>query len=310
MKSYEDHFTDYVKDVSNNTLHPKIKTISDKFPNDLMDLNNLILYGPSGVGKYSQALYIINKYSVSKLKYEKKLILQLSKQTFNIKISDIHYEVDMDLLGCNSKNNWNEIYNKIVDIIESSKTRKGIILCKNFQNIHNELLDIFYSYMQNNFNIRFIILTTEFSFIPYIILNKCLRVTVSLYSKSLIKKHLKCKETTSNNINYLKNDCSELDNLYICIYDRLLNIIKNYNSLNYAELREIIYDILIYKNDINDLIWYVLKDLIKNDILKEEKIGDILLKTINFFQLYNNNYRPIYHLENYFYYLIIVVHEL
>lgn len=310
MKSYEDHFTDYVKDVSNITLHPKIKTISNKLPKDLIDLDNLILYGPSGVGKYSQALYIINRYSVSKLKYEKKIILELSKQTFNIKISDIHYEVDMDLLGCNSKSSWNEIYNKIIDIVESSKTRKGIILCKNFQNIHNELLDIFYSYMQNNSSIRFIILTTEISFIPYIILNKCLRITISMYSKSLIKKYLKCKETSSNNINYLKNDCSELDNLYICIYDRLLNIIKNYDNINYAEFREILYDILIYKNDINDLIWYVLKDLIKNNILKEEKIGDILLKTINFFQLYNNNYRPIYHLENYFYYLIIVVHEL
>ena len=131
-----------------------------------------------------------------------------------------------------------------------------------------------------------------------------------MYSKSLIKKYLKCKKTISNNINYLKNDCSELDNLYICIYDRLLNIIKNYDSLNYGEFREIIYDILIYKNDINDLVWYILKDLIKNNILKEDKIGEVLLKTISFFQLYNNNYRPIYHLENYFYYLIIVVHEL
>lgn len=310
MKSYEDHFIDYVKDISNSTLHPKIKTISNKLPEDLKNLDNLILYGPSGVGKYSQALFIINKYSVSNLKYEKKLILQLSKQTFNIKISDIHYEVDMDLLGCNSKSNWNEIYNKIVDIIESSKSRKGIILCKNYQNIHNELLDIFYSYMQNNSNIRFIILTSELSFIPYIILNKCLRITISMYSKSLIKKYFKCKHTSSDNLNYIKNDCLELDNLYICIYDKLLNIIKNYNNLNYGEFREIIYDILIYKNDINDLVWYILKDLIENNILKEDNIGDILLKTINFFQLYNNNYRPIYHLENYFYYLIIVIHEL
>ena len=45
-------------------------------------------------------------------------------------------------------------------------------------------------------------------------------------------------------------------------------------------------------------------------LLKTEKLGDVLFKTIQFFQLYNNNYRPIYHLENYFYYLVIVVHEL
>ena len=84
MKSYEDHFTDYVKDVSNNTLHPKIKTISNKLPKDLMDLDNLILYGPSGVGKYSQALYIINRYSASKLKYEKRMFCFVIQVVFNV----------------------------------------------------------------------------------------------------------------------------------------------------------------------------------------------------------------------------------
>ena len=98
--------------------------------------------------------------------------------------------------------------------------------------------------------------------------------------------------------------------MYKPIYDRLLNIIKDYKNLSYSQLREIIYDILIYKNDINDVIWYVIKELINCGLLKTEKLGDVLFKTIQFFQLYNNNYRPIYHLENYFYYLVIVVHEL
>ena len=146
MKFYEEHFVDYVSNVNNSTLHPKLKTIYSKLPENIDDLPNLIFYGPSGVGKYSQALSVINKYSSTNLKYEKKLVLQLTKQTFNIKISDTHFEVDMELLGCNSKNNWNEIYSKILDIIESSKIHKGIILCKNFHSINNELLDVFYSY--------------------------------------------------------------------------------------------------------------------------------------------------------------------
>jgi len=310
MKFYEEHFVDYVSNVNNSTLHPKLKTIYSKLPENIDDLPNLIFYGPSGVGKYSQALSVINKYSSTNLKYEKKLVLQLSKQTFNIKISDTHFEVDMELLGCNSKNNWNEIYSKILDIIESSKIRKGIILCKNFHSINNELLDVFYSYTQYNPDIKYVFLTTELSFIPDIILNKCIIINVPMYSKSLLKKNLKCKKTESSNIKYIKGELTELDDMYKPIYDRLLNTIKDYNSLSYSELREIIYDILIYKNDINDVIWYVIKDLINCGLLKTEKLGDVLFKTIQFFQLYNNNYRPIYHLENYFYYLVIVVHEL
>ena len=310
MKFYEEHFVDYVSNVNNSTLHPKLKTIYSKLPENIDDLPNLIFYGPSGAGKYSQALSVINKYSSTNLKYEKKLVLQLSKQTFNIKISDTHFEVDMELLGCNSKNNWNEIYSKILDIIESSKIRKGIILCKNFHSINNELLDVFYSYTQYNPDIKYVFLTTELSFIPDIILNKCIIINVPMYSKSLLKKNLKCKKTESSNIKYIKGELTELDDMYKPIYDRLLNTIKDYNSLSYSELREIIYDILIYKNDINDVIWYVIKELINCGLLKTEKLGDVLFKTIQFFQLYNNNYRPIYHLENYFYYLVIVVHEL
>ena len=310
MKFYEEHFLDYVSNVNNSTLHPKLKTIYSKLPENIDDLPNIIFYGPSGVGKYSQALSVINKYSSTNLKYEKKLVLQLSKQTFNIKISDTHFEVDMELLGCNSKNNWNEIYSKILDIIESSKIHKGIILCKNFHSINNELLDVFYSYTQYNPDIKYVFLTTELSFIPDIILNKCIIINIPMYSKSLLKKNLKCKKTESSNIKYIKGELTELDDMYKPIYDRLLNTIKDYNSLSYSELREIIYDILIYKNDINDVIWYVIKELINCGLLKTEKLGDVLFKTIQFFQLYNNNYRPIYHLENYFYYLVIIVNEL
>ena len=83
----------------------------------------------------------------------------------------------MSLLGCNSKLLWHDIYQQIVDIISAKTDKSGIIVCKEFHNIHSELLENFYSYMQENnssaINIKFILITEEISFIPDSILNCC-----------------------------------------------------------------------------------------------------------------------------------------
>ena len=92
-------------------------------PSSIHSLKNLIYYGPSGVGKYTQMLKLLKKYSPSELKYEKKITVVYNKEQFFFKISDIHYEVDMSLLGCNSKLLWHDIYQQIVDSI-SAKPNK------------------------------------------------------------------------------------------------------------------------------------------------------------------------------------------
>ena len=146
-------------------------------------MDNLILYGPAGIGKYTQALMIIKNFSPSQLKYEKKMVLTYNKLTYYFKISDIHYEIDMSLLGCNAKLLWHEIYNQIVDIISSRNKKNGIILCKYFHEIHTELLETFYSYMQLSYNqivnIKFILITQDISFIPDNILNSCKQIKLS-----------------------------------------------------------------------------------------------------------------------------------
>ena len=45
--------------------------------------------------------------------------------------------------------NWGE-YCVVGQVVEIRKHRTAFIMCKNFQNIHHELLDIFYSYMASN----------------------------------------------------------------------------------------------------------------------------------------------------------------
>ncbi len=320
MKFYETHFEEYINANQKENLHPKLDKTLSKFPVSIHKLKNVIFYGPQGVGKYTQMLRFIKKYSPSDLKYEKKISITHNKQQYFFKISDIHYEVDMSLLGCNSKLLWHEIYQQIIDIISAKIDKSGIVVCKYFNDIHSELLENFYSYMQKNnassIDLKFIILTEELSFIPDNILNCCEIIHVQRPSKTTYNKCVKHKLLPSlqlesiTNIKNLHepNDAMVLEN-YKIICDKIIDTIKNIDDLKFLKFRDMLYDILIYNLDITDCVWYILSTLIKENKIKQDQVSEILIKTYSFFQYYNNNYRPIYHLENYLFYIAAKIHK-
>ena len=318
MKFYETHFEEYIQENKRINLHPKLDKIYEKFPKTLEELKNVIFYGPSGTGKYTQMLKSIRQYSPSELKYEKKISLTYNKQQYFFKISDIHYEIDMSLLGCNSKVLWHEIYQQIIDIISAKADKSGIIVCKYFHEIHSELLENFYSYMQLNISIpvqlKFILVTEEISFIPDNILNCCEIITVSRPSKTSYIKIIKGKLPSKieiENITNIKNLHLYNEDLmlqYRIICNKIISCIINVNDLQYLKFRDFIYDIFIYNLDITDCIWYILSSLVEQKRIKSDKLSDILIRTYSFFQYYNNNYRPIYHVENYLLYLAKLIH--
>jgi DNA polymerase III delta prime subunit len=320
MKFYETHFEEYINENNKMNLHPKLDKLYVKFPKQISDFKNLIFYGPSGVGKYTQMLRVIKIYSPTELKYEKKLSVVYNRQQLFFKISDIHYEIDMSLLGCNSKLLWHEIYLQIVDIIMAKTDKVGIIVCKNFHEIHSELLENFYSYMQKNnvlqIDLKFIIITKELTFIPDNILNCCEIIHIPRPTATNYLKCVKNKMPTNiklENITNIKNLNLYNDNLmmsYKIISNKIIDNIINYRNIHFMKFRDLLYDLLIYNLDITDSIWYILNKLIKKKLIKEEHIGDIMIKTYCFFQYYNNNYRPIYHLENYFLNIIKKIHHL
>jgi hypothetical protein len=320
MKFYETHFEEYLIENNKTNLHPKLKKIYDKFPNKLVDLKNILFFGPSGVGKYSQMLSSIKKYSPTELKYEKKITVMFNKQSYFFKISDIHYEIDMSLLGCNSKLLWHEIYQQIIDSISAKTEKSGIIVCKYFHDIHSELLDNFYSYMQRNnsfsLDIKFILISEELSFIPDNILNCCQIIHVARPSKSVYKKCVKKNIPTNlllediTNIKILHTPNQEIMKQYKIICNKIIENIIQYKEIQFLKFRDVIYDIFIYNLDIYECVWYILSTLIKNNKLKSRYLSEIMIKTYCFFQYYNNNYRPIYHLENYLFYIVQLVHDL
>ena len=317
MKFLETHYEDYIQSSQKNNIHPKLEKIFKNFPKNINELKNIIYYGPSGVGKYTQLLRSIKKYSPSELKYEKKISILFNKQSFFFKISDIHYEIDMSLLGCNSKLLWHDIYQQIIDIISAKNDKSGIIVCKYFHEIHSELLDNFYSYMQHNNNmidIKFILLTEEISFIPDNILNCCEIISIPRPNKNTYSKIVKntlSKEIKVENIMNIKNlhtstSVNDLMHPYKIICNKIIEEII-VNDIKFLKFRDLLYDIFIYNLDITDCIWYILLELIHKNKIKDD-FSDIMLKTFQFLQYYNNNYRPIYHLENYLFYLLTKIH--
>jgi hypothetical protein len=320
MKFHEIHFENYLNANSENSLHPNLTELYKKFPEKLADLKNLIFYGPSGVGKYTQMLSCIKKYSPSELKYEKKLSVTYNKNIHFFKISDIHYEVDMSLIGCHSKMLWNEVYNQIVDIILAKNEKSGIIVCKYFHNIHSELLDIFYSYMQSlntaNIDLKFILITEELSFIPDNIINCCQLIKVPRPTRNTYNKCLKTKLKKNINLDEITN----IKNIYLSvtqlmrpneiICNKLVDVILNIDKLNFYNMREHLYDIFIYNLDPYECIWFIINKLVTLHKLHGKHMTDILFKSYTFLKYYNNNYRPIYHFENFILFLVMKVHDL
>jgi DNA polymerase III delta prime subunit len=318
MKFLETNFNEYLSSCEKENLHPSYKKIYKEFPNDISKLNNLIFYGPPGVGKYTQVLECIKKYSSSELKYEKKLICEYNKNNFFFKISDIHFEIDMGLLGCNAKLLWTEIFTNIIDVLSSRSNKNGIILCKNFHKIHSELLDCFYSYMQKNFNninIIFIILTEQVSFIPDNIINTSYLISFPRPSKSSYNKVTNKKLPNNillkdiNNIKSLYSKEIILNNNIHNYVDKLYSLLIDIENIKFTGFRDILYDIFIYDIDIGYVLWNIIKKLIINDKIKDDNISYIFIESYTFLQFYNNNYRPIYHLENFLYKIINLVNE-
>jgi len=348
-KSHVCHFDDYLQKNKKHSMHPKLCALYHKFPSSIHSLKNLIFYGPSGVGKYTQMLSCIHKYSPSELKYEKRLTVNFNKEQYLIKMSDIHFEIDMSLLGCNAKLLWNEIYLQIIDVIVSSSSHNqvGIIVCTQFHKINSELLDNFYSYMQgiNSVRLKYILISEHVGFIPDNIMQNCKIIhvpkpTLLNYSKCLQVPHpeppsqaqfqqsqhslplplplddtnLSSPISQSNMVasTVKTKTLHKYEMINSCPYEKLcksiLDILKNPDDLKFLTFRDVLYDILIYNYDLGECIWYILNDLISSGLLRLNDLSDILIETYTSLQYFNNNYRPIYHLENYMYNIISRIH--
>jgi hypothetical protein len=328
-------------DLPNNDLPNDDLPNDDLLIDDILNNNfiNYIFYGPPCSYKYKNALKLLQHFSPSNLKYEKKLHINLTKSEFYIKISDIHYEIDVENFIYNSKSLWNEIYNIIYNSIASSPIKKGYIVFRNFDKINYDLLDLLYNYMQkelfSTLNIKYIIITECVSFIPMKIINICKIINFAKLSKKNIyclcnkqnKQFFKKLTVTSNN-----NDTLAVESIYnkvnnhnifthldisnnikyieqhIAICNTFISLIIS-NNYNISNIRTLLYDILINHLNSHECFFYIIQSLIINKLINSNKISDLIFNSIFFLKNYNNNYRPIFHLESFTLYLIELINE-
>jgi len=351
-------FHNYAEKVRQLNLHPKQASLLAVYlAAPFSHLNHLIFYGPPGIGKYSQVLHFISKFSTNDLKYEKKLTVRDDNAKINgyvIKVSDIHYEVDMAHMGCLSKLIWHAVYGQIREVISTKSHKTGFIVCRNFHGIHSELLDIFYSYMQHKCQssratIKFIFISEAVSFFPDAMLHSCdivafqrpakiayTRILQNNSVKSVKSVNQKLLSIPIRNIK-LSKLCMEINNDKDLEYD----FDKKEEALAECELlqqphrpicailcgyladppgivcvRNALYDLFIYHLDLCESVWMLLGEA--GLLIRQKKIGDdekkdatssVLSKGFQFFELYNNNYRPIYHLELLFFNLVKIIHS-
>lgn len=81
-------------------------------------------------------------------------------------------------------------------------------------------------------------------------------------------------------------------------------------NVNFLELRDHLYNILIYQLDLTNCLLYILQQLSVVANLSQDNLYKINVELVRFFKYYNNNYRPIYHLERIILYISSIVHEL
>ena len=348
MKYYETLYEEYINSSERYNIHPELKEEILRFPTNIVNMPNILVHGACGIGKYTQVLNIIKKYSPSELKYDKRITIITDKQQYICHISDIHYEVDMSLLGCNAKTLWHEIFFQIVDIISIKPNKYGIILCKNFHSINSELLEVFYSYMHqynsknSNIKLKFIIVSEHISFLPYKIINSCYRISIKRPSKEIYneltrinyeKKIHKLKKTSEPHFNpqhvlniidvnsivnikelrsftHIKQVSEIPEDIFNKVCDNIIDKIKNIEQVKFTDFRDTLYEILIYNIEINESVWYILYYFLSDDKLNNNDISDILIKSYPSFKYFNNNYRPIYHLESIMFYIINKIYNL
>lgn len=288
------NYNSIYKSICETNIHEKNKDCLSNMK------RHSIFYGPKGLGKYSNIIYQIYKNNNIQYLHEKKLNVDISsKQSLILKTTSLFCELDFKLIHINNKNNIFQILDLLNDSYHVKHNKKYYILCKNFECIQNELLEIFYSFMKQYTSFIFIIHTSNIGFIPHSILHICDTYCFNAPTLKMLKKIGGRKLNTKNIENMLQVN-HNIPIKSFKLVDEIYTIMTDYNSFDYMKLRENLYNVLVYHRDIYSVFLKILQRCFDDDIISIQQYIKIQDSIIKDFSYYNNNYRPIFHLEKIF----------
>jgi hypothetical protein len=324
MKFNGSSFADGVAAAHRYNMHssPPGPIVSLDITTPYCPFQNTIIYGARGIGKYTQALLKIAPYSPTALKCERRVTVPNDKIKCVYKTSDVHCEVDMMLLGCNAKAIWADVFAHMTIVASLKKSPVYIILCKNFHAIHPEIMDIFYSYMQPlnvvGAQLRFILLAENIGFIPEDICSRCCviplaRPSAEVYASMICANlHIALPNTAIATAAKERriNTCKELywyampnttappPDITTIVLKSIISVIDNALILPITEIREALYELLVYGQDIHEIVWSVFEHYISTKQLCLFNHPEFMPTLFAHLKYRNNNYREIFHLEN------------
>jgi hypothetical protein len=131
------------------------------------------------------------------------------------------------------------------------------------------------------------------------------RPTKAAYKKCFAGKmadagmELPAIDTITNNKYLFSPGCEVLMQRHEKTCEKLVPVFDSSSSetLEFLTLRENLYDIFIGGFDMFQCVWYLFTTLAKKKLFHETHLSVVLIHTFKFFQYFNNNYRPICHLE-------------
>jgi hypothetical protein len=202
-------------------------------------------------------------------------------------------------------------------------------------------LDIFYSYIQHfhhsPIKIVFFLMMEHVSFLPPSIYAVCHHLSIGRPSKTLYKRMIEetYREKEGGVENAIKinrildvvslNEIMNIKELrgfvhisqtheipkdiFNIICDTIIREMSVPSTISFTHFRDLLYDILTYNLDMTECLWYILTHFIERGLLTPEDVSLLLDKSFFFLKHYNNNYRPIYHIESILFYIINKVHR-
>ncbi len=268
-------------------LHAGLARVRNGLPATLDDAVDVVLHGPPGAGKYTQAIKIVARYSQNGLRGNRTLNVEHDRGRVPIAMSDVHFEVDMEFLGCQSRTLWPAIHECISDVVAARDIKRGIVLCKNFHSTHKELLDTFYYYLGGP--LSYIFTTEHLSPIPRRIVDRCLVVSVPRPPRSRV-----VKAGLPGGLTNLLQDpvhCASQAERTKLLVDQAWDLAV---VCAWRELREALYKLLVEQHAVTLCPWSWMTRSIREGRTDHAEAIETVRR---FFEGYANNYRPICHLE-------------